>query len=238
MFFEEVVYANELRHVHPGEKILFVAWVMSVAFLTEWPIQLVVLGVTVGVLCGVARVPLRVYARILLAPLLFLALGVAVIVYSEKSFTEGIGLFFRSLTVFSGLSFLFLTTPMVDLLLFLRRFRVSPLFIELAFLTYRYIFLLMEFVESIQLAQNARLGYGSFRQRLYSLALLVSALFLWIVQAIEEIQIELSARGYEGGGITFLEGERYLLHYGRFALLLALHGVWIGSLFLARRGVP
>ena len=51
------------------------------------------------------------------------------------------------------------TTPMVDLLAALRRLRVPDACVEVASLTYRLLFVLMDAVRSIREAQAGRLGY-------------------------------------------------------------------------------
>lgn len=222
MFLEAIVHTNRLHNVHPRDKILFTIWAMAFAFTNNLLVQLLILGLVTFVLLGIARVPFRIYIRFLTTPFMFLIFGVLVIMLSQGSHIESFKIFFRSITVFSTFAFLIMTTPVIEFLLFLRRLRISPIFIELSFLTYRYIFLLDDFVSTTFLAQEARLGYSSFRRRLYSTALLVSALFIWMFQAIEETKIGLSVRGYEGGKIEFAEGTKYCTHWGYLLSIFVL----------------
>ncbi|MGQ9472690.1 MAG: cobalt ECF transporter T component CbiQ [Candidatus Caldatribacteriaceae bacterium] len=222
MFLEAIVHTNRLYNVHPRDKVLFTIWAMIFAFTNDLLSQLFILGIVTFVLLVIARVPFKAYIRFLITPFTFLIFSTLVIILSQGSYIEGFKIFFRSITVFSALAFLVMTTPVTELLIFLRRLRVSPLFIELSFLTYRYIFLLDDFVSNALLAQEARLGYSSFRRRLHSISLLVSALFIWMFQTIEEIKIGLSVRGYEGGKIEFVEEMKYCTHRGYLLSIFVL----------------
>ncbi len=58
------------------------------------------------------------------------------------------------------------TTPMSDLLPALRRLRVPAAVVEVASVTYRLLFVLLESLRTIREAQTARMGYSSLRRSL------------------------------------------------------------------------
>ena len=69
-----------------------------------------------------------------------------------------------------------LNTPMVDILNTLARLKIPKLFIELMGLIHRFIFVLLETVDTMFTAQKSRMGYASFSSGYCSLAALAATL--------------------------------------------------------------
>ena len=97
---------------------------------------------------------------------------------TAASLTEAVRVFSVSLACVAATLALALTTPMVDLTEQLRRWHVPALFVELMTLVYRFIFVLLETMQAMRIAQEARLGYSSVQRWLRSAGMLASNLYL------------------------------------------------------------
>jgi cobalt/nickel transport system permease protein len=199
-----------------------------------------------------ARIPVRVMARLLLVELFFLvlaSLGIAVSVQWRSaaravSWAVSLGplvLFgtpqmlatactavCRALGATAALNFLALTTPLVDLVALLRRLHLPALLIDLMTVTYRFIFTLLETLDRIYTAQNCRLGYSSPRRSLLSAGRLGSRLFVDAYRRSQRLQLALDARGYDGD-LRVLPGV-----YGASPALLCAGLAALASLVVVR----
>ncbi|MGB9753011.1 cobalt ECF transporter T component CbiQ [Roseiflexus castenholzii] len=104
----------------------------------------------------------------------------------------------RALGSASALNFLILTTPLIDLIELLRRTRLPEGVIDIMALTYRAIFVLLDSLERMATAQDARLGYSTARAALRSAALLGSRVFLDAYRRSQRMQVALESRGFDG----------------------------------------
>lgn len=136
----------------------------------------------------------------------------------------------RALGAASAMNFLALTTPLVDLVDLLRRLRFSPILIDLMTVMYRFIFVLLDSLNRMYMAQDSRLGYSSYWRGMSSAGLLGSRLFVDAFQRSRRLQTALDARGYEGGHLQVLPTIYYrsnkLLGMSA-AAILSLTAVWL-----------
>ncbi|MEW5762216.1 MAG: cobalt ECF transporter T component CbiQ [Bacillota bacterium] len=213
--FDFWAHHNRLHGVDPGLKLAFVA-VALVLVLTGGPAVAVVAILVAAVLVLAAGVPLRLFLRLLLLPLGFLLPSVAVLAltpgkavtwgvvvagwrvgFTEAGLALALLLGLRALAAVSFLYFLALTTPLGAVLGVLHQLGVPALALEIAVLTYRYLFVLGRVARGIYLAQAARGGYRSLRGKLYSLGLLAGQLFLVTYHRAQNLYTALLARGYQ-----------------------------------------
>jgi cobalt/nickel transport system permease protein len=104
----------------------------------------------------------------------------------------------RALGCAAAMNFLALSTPLVDLVELLRRWRVPVVLIDLASVMYRFVFVLLESMQRMYTAQQSRLGYATRRAALRSSGLLASRLFVDAYQRSTRMQTALESRGYAG----------------------------------------
>ena len=129
-----------------------------------------------------AKIPYRFYLKLLLYPIIIIAITCIIIAlffgYQEAlteinllglrwtvfkdGITLGINIFFRVLGGLSTQFFLVLTTPLTSILLILRKAHIPSVLIEMSLLIYRYIFVFIEVMETMHIAQELRLGYSGF----------------------------------------------------------------------------
>ena len=198
MLVDRLAHQSPWRFVHPGEKMVLFLVLALWGFLPVSLLQLGLLG-AFPLLFHYGGVPWRFLWKLLRAPLFFILSGVLVVVFaSSGGIQDGMRLALRSMVVWHAFLLLASTTPIPDLLEFLGRFSVFHVLSEVALLTYRYLFVLSEKAETMYHAQQARLGYGSYRNGLRSLALLLAGLLLYTFQAMERFRLALEARVFEG----------------------------------------
>ncbi|MDO5629013.1 MAG: cobalt ECF transporter T component CbiQ, partial [Mobilicoccus sp.] len=188
--------------------VLSMGLLACAVLLPAWPGGVLAGVASLALMLGPARVPARLLLRCLLAPMLFIAIGALTVlltlsweggprlgIATEMLPTAG-ALFVRG---FSGACAMFLlatTTPMIDLFSALRRARIPDPLIEVANLTYRLVFVLLESARAIRTAQEARLGFASRPAAYRSMAGLVSGVLVRSWTRARRLEDGLAGRGY------------------------------------------
>lgn len=165
--------------------------------------------------------PASLFVKLLGIPLSFLAIGVLTVAVTAAPHDQSIflfsiricglyigisqegietagRLFFKSLGSVSCMYNLSLNTPVVDLLIALRKLKIPKLVVELMSLMYRYIFVLFDAMNRIFIAQKSRSGYSNLSSSYRSLGTLVSKLFINAYKRSDDLYTALVARGYDG----------------------------------------
>ena len=181
---EQTARCSPLAEMSPGAKsLLCLAGLFACVTAHSLVLLLLLWGAALGALLGPGGVSLRRYLRLLALPGTFLLLG-ALALAADLGPVPGDVLAlpvpggFLSVTeagqrraalitlrAFGGVSWLYalvLTTPMAQLLELLQRWKLPKTLVELMFLTYRYLFLLWELLETMSQAARCRLGWRSF----------------------------------------------------------------------------
>ncbi|WP_299091629.1 cobalt ECF transporter T component CbiQ [uncultured Metabacillus sp.] len=252
---DDYAYSNRLKHVHPAEKVGFVMTFLMFTIITK---NVVIAMITFSVMSlsivFAAKIPFSQYLKLLLLPSIFLFTSIAAILvsiapvyqvnvdtiwfFTIKSWqiyisVANINQAYQLLVTIIGsvscLYFLILTTPLHQLIWVLRRLKLPVLFIELVGLTYRFIFVLLNKMHEIHLAQSSRLGYQNHRLWISSIAHLIVSLFLKSIQSAKELQIAIDSRG---GDMKLYEVE-LSLSYNRYrcaGILVSIIGLFILTL--------
>lgn len=250
---DRYAYTNRIRSVDPMYKAGLALTALLLCLVLNKPLVGLLVVVWMWVL-GVmlAGLPGRTFGGVLVGELAFLLLataGVAVGVGLNNpaptggwawnlgplwfSCTPGAlslaaNLILRALGATAAMNFLAMTTPMVDLLDLMRRWHVPALLIDLMTLMYRFVFLLLESLDRMYVAQDNRLGYSSLYRGVVSAGLLGSRLFIDAYQRSQRLQTALETRGYDGELRvlpTSYRGDRGLLLSG-VAVVASLFLVW------------
>ncbi len=219
---DRYAFGNALRQIDPAQKGGLALLAIVLCLVLDRPaVGLLTLVWMLMVTARWAGIPLQVFGRVLLTEGVFLGLsvvGVALSIAGEapeasvfawnagalwvsatpESLTLAIHVLTRSLGCVAALNFLILTTPLVDLIELLRRMRMPDGLIDVMALTYRAIFILLDSLERMMTAQDARLGYSTARTTMRSAALLGSQLFLDAYRRSQRIQTALESRGFDG----------------------------------------
>ncbi|MCL1696126.1 MULTISPECIES: cobalt ECF transporter T component CbiQ [unclassified Lysinibacillus] len=223
LLIDKYAYMNKLASVHPLEKMaLSLGLLLLSLIMRDERISLITFLVMSAFIILVAKIPAKYYGKLLLLPGFFLLSSLASILisigpatsslpsniwsFSLHNWTIFVGsaslvtaqqLFFIVLGSISCLYFLILTTSVQSICYVLRQWRLPTLFVELVELTYRFIFIFLDSMQKIHLAQQARLGYSSPMQWLRSVSMLIAALFVEMFQRSRELNNAMEARGGE-----------------------------------------
>ena len=210
---DRLSHTNRLARHSAFEKVFFALGMLGLAVvLPPYPGAIVVAAVVVVSTLVVARIPASAYLRVCLCPLTFLVLGIVPIVVtvafggrrlidlglSAEGVQLAIRVVLRSLAAMSCLLFLSMSTPVSHILDVMRRLHVPAVMVELSLLVYRSIWVFSDTVYSMRVAQEARLGYGSYRLSYRSMGLLVSSFFGRTLQRARTMEHGLAARNWQG----------------------------------------
>ena len=175
---DDAAWQGPWRAVRVGEKVVLSVGLLVTALVSPpWPGCVLVAIACVALTCGPARIPPRTLAIAMAPALTFLVIGgvtVAVVLGGTPTpnalFTwgplwadpatvgKGVTAFSRGVSGTLSVMLLATTTPMVDLLTWLRSLGMPSPLVDIASLTYRLLFVLLSSALAIHAAQTARLG--------------------------------------------------------------------------------
>ena len=231
MRIDSYAHGNRWRQIHPGSKGLLVLLALIAALLSRHPAipLLIALSMSSLTLLG-AGIPWRGYLRLLAVPLVFLGWSSLLLLFTfsptslpllqlpASELTIGLNrselplvqlVFSRSLGAICSLLFFALTTPLSEIAGLLRTLGLPRLFVELMVIAYRQTFILLDAFNQIRTAQEARLGYRSFKVSWRSAAELAGNILIKTVVRARHNHQSLLARGYDQE-LRFLSPQRHL----------------------------
>ncbi|MGG5460210.1 cobalt ECF transporter T component CbiQ [Clostridium sp. B9] len=218
---DKYAYASKLKNINPMEKIFFAILTLSVClWANNLVVSLFIITIMAFLIIRIGGTNWKEFLRLMIIPTGFLVISIITIVinyssnrgdliYSIKLFHgwigiskngvyEGINMFFKVLGALSSLYFISLTTPMIDVISVLKKFRIPDFLIEIIGLVYRFIFILLETSQTMFISQNSRLGYRDTRTSFKSLGALAATLFIRSFKRANDLYISLESRGYNG----------------------------------------
>ena len=235
-------YCNKLLSVHPMEKFLFAIITLLLCVILNSPaVSITVFVLNSLILIYKSGIKADLYLKFMLIPLYFLLIGTLTIAFNfitpemkavfsfhiadfiigitPGSFIQAQNVFLKALASVSCLYFLTLTTPLIDVISVLKRFKLPELFFELMGLVYRLIFILLETADMIYNSQNSRAGYSGVKNTFKSLGYLASNLFVISFNRANQLFTALESRGYTGS-INVLENEHVFSFKNIFLIIL------------------
>ena len=163
-----------------------------------------------------------------------LPLGGIFLCITPFSLNRAITLFFQAMGAVSCLYFLSTTTPMPQIIEVLRRCRVPELIIELMYLIYRYLFLLLDVQQKLTVSASSRLGYSNTRRGLSTAGRISGALLSSSFRRSSQCYDAMESRGYDGK-LAFLSHMPRLCR-AHFLVAAAYVLALLGLIFL-RKGL-
>ena len=235
MLIEQSAYANRWRAVSPAAKAVLALCGIVAAFAAVSPAAalavaaLLAASTTLG-----ARVPLGRYLCVAAPALFFLATSCLSLAFSldtdltwrlaPDGFQRVAQVGSRSLGALASLLFLVMTTPLIDLIVLLRRLKTPEVLLDIMVLCYRMLFVFSAAVHDTLTAQSARLGYATPRLALRSLGGLAANLTLQVWQRANDLNVAVQARNNDGP-LRFL--EPHFDHVRRDVALAAAGGAML-----------
>jgi cobalt/nickel transport system permease protein len=206
---DDAAWASGWRRRAPADKLLLcVGLIVCALVLPVWPGSVLVGLVAVLLALGPAGVPARTFGRAVRWPVAFVAIGALTAVVQVDG--DGLGwapdaagqlgsLVGHSIAGGAAVLLLATTTPMSDLLPALRRLRVPSAVIEVASVTYRLLFVLLDSLRAIREAQTNRMGYSSLGRSYRSSGALAAAVLTRSWDRARRLQEGLAGRGLDTG---------------------------------------
>ncbi len=214
---EYIAHHNALTETNPYFKLFLTIFLLVLTLaLDNLYFDIFIFCAMSIVILAVAKINYRSYLKFLSIPMVFVVLtciflifffgkgeviyetGIFGIVVTTDSLHYGVYTFFRVVGCLPLLGFLALTTPVAKILNCLSTLKVPRVFIEIALLMYNSIFIFLNEIDTMQKAQETRLGYHSYFNSFKSLGALASTIFLRSLDKSETLQHSLDSRGYSG----------------------------------------
>lgn len=216
---DDYAHSNALRDTSPHLKLYLGIGCILISVSSTTPVAPLFVALTLSLaILVLAKIPGRIYSRLLLVPLSFALISAVVVafmhgagqpLYSMQLFgmtfslrEDGaelaVLLISRTFGGMCSLFFIALTTPMIEIFATLKSLHIPESVIELSMMIYRYIFVFLEQASRIHCAQVMRLGDAGARSSLTSFAMLSSVLFLRSWEQGERLIVAMDSRCYDG----------------------------------------
>ncbi len=216
---DDYAISNALCETSARLKLFLGLWAILLCVSSTTPIAPLFVAITMSLITvTLAKIPGRIYSRLLLVPLSFALLSVGVVAFMHGSgqILFSVQLFGLNLAIreeganlavlliartFGGmcsLYFIALTTPMIEIFAVLKTLHIPESVIELSMMIYRYIFVFLDQAAMIHSAQMMRLGDAGTKNSLNSFAMLCSVLFLRSWEQGERLIVAMDSRCYDG----------------------------------------
>ena len=212
-----IAHHNELSEFNPYIKLFITIITLVVTLvLDNLYFDVIIFVIMSVVILTIAKINYKSYLKFLSLPMAFLVItclfllfffgkgqviyetGLWGIVVTEGSLHYCVYTFMRVMGCLPCLGFLALTTPIAKVLHCLGTLKVPKIVIEIGLLMYNTIFIFLNEIDTMQKAQETRLGYHSYTTSFKSLGALVSTIFLRSLDKSETLQFALDSRGYSG----------------------------------------
>lgn len=204
-------YTSRWRYRHPAEKAFLASALLLLSLILPPPGTLTVLVViTLATILG-ARVPLKLYIKVLAVPGAFILLGSIALLFSVAinngslqfriSWINAITasqVATRAMAAASCLVFFALTTPAGDWLPLLRRLHIPAVVIDTMMITYRLLFIFTDQITTMQQAQAARLGTATARTAIRTYGLIGANLLIRTLDKARRLERGMACRCYNG----------------------------------------
>lgn len=191
--------------------------------LLRWPVVFLVISCVV----------ILIEPAALQGALLSLRVGKLVLCVTETSLQSAVTLFFQALGAVCCLLFFGTTTPMPQQIELMRKLHLPEILIELMYLIYRYLFVLLQVQQQMTLAATARLGFRGVRRSISTAGRISGALLASSFRRSSACYDAMTARGYDGK-LSFLTGMPKLR--ARHALFAAGYVLALGALVALKKG--
>ncbi|MCL2163865.1 MAG: cobalt ECF transporter T component CbiQ [Oscillospiraceae bacterium] len=244
--------ASPLRKVNPTLKFWTLLALMIINVASRNPYTGLFLMLVMFIFAVFAgRVSVHNYVQVIVLPVLFLLIGGLALLFevsygptgvlnfnifglwlsvSEKAQLQTALVISRAFGAVSCLCVLSITTPMPDIIGVLRRARCPDFIIDLMYLIYRYIFILLTIHHEMYNAAKSRLGFRDHRTSLRATGRIYANLLARSYQFADKNFDAMESRCYDSG-VNFLEhrGKITFVH-GCYSVILISVSLCLGLL--------
>lgn len=199
---------NYLTRIDSRIKMIFVfGAILAVIFSHVPQVPVIVFLFSLAFLMSI-RVPFKIIIFRLLAPLSMAAVIIGIhLIFYRQNLPAAFLIAGKVAGSVSLVIFLSMTTPANALFRACLWFKIPQIWVEIAAITYRYVFVLIEDAIIIKDAQNVRLGYSNLPRSLQSLAELTGSVFIRAYDQSVSTCEAMKMRGYAGTVKVSFEGR-------------------------------
>lgn len=227
LIIDRFAYTNNFAELNPFMKVLFSITLILISIINSdiYLACFIIVGVIFVTLAG-ARIPTKIYAKMLFAPVIYLSISILAIIFSfgfneindttkyvyikifdfmnfyigiaEGSIEKGIIITLRSVSAITSMYFLILTTSINQQIKVMKKIKLPLVFIELYVLTYRFIAIFFEEAIQIHTAQKMKFGYNNYKNSMNSLGILLKILFVRIMIRYKDMESVLEIKHFDG----------------------------------------
>lgn len=217
-----------LAYVNPDLKFWSGIISLLLCLLSRGFVSIVIAATMIRVILYFGRINAKEYWHLLLIPFTFILLSGIVLLVDISKVDEGIvsilmlhrylvitweslltavQISTKAMCSVTCLYMISLSTPMYEIIKVLRKCKLPEIMIELMFLIYRFIFVLLEAYSNMKTAAKTRLGYINWRRSYQTFFGICTNLFVIAFQKASRNFDAMEARGYDGN-LKFLESEK------------------------------
>ncbi len=221
LLIDKYAYNNNLVNINPSIK-MYITIIFLIASMTISNIYvlLTIICVMSFFILYIAEIKLDNYINMLKIPMIFLITGtIATIInispdnnnlvfsinirdlyigLSSNAMLDSIYLIFRAIACLTCVYFFMITTPFNQIIILLKKFHTPDSVIEITMLMYRFIFIFLDEVSEIRIAQELKFGYINITKSYQSTGLLMKNLFNRLMIRYNDMYIALDMKLYSG----------------------------------------
>ncbi len=218
---DSIAYNSALSGVNAGLKMMFsiMLLVVAISFNSIW----FSVSMTVAMLFLLrysARLEMHEIFKLMAIPIVFIIISCVTIIVqisaesivgaweitvfglyffvTKATIMQGVALFFRAYSAVQCLYFLATTTSINEIILAMQRLKFPKVLIELMYMIYRYIFVLLEVQSKLKISALSRLGYSSYKASWRSFGGIASGVLVGSFERSSSCFYSLESRGYDG----------------------------------------
>ncbi len=230
MAIDHYAYSSALNNISSLYKVIFFTAALIYSLVADSALVSLFTVVSMAyITVCMGKIKLSFYMRVMRIPVIFILLSVIAVAVnfsavktgyfnislgrvnifvSPRSINDSIRIVIRAFGALSCMYGLALSTPMADIIDVMRKLRLPEIIIELMFLIYRFIFVLLDTVENMTRATVSRNGYSGIRASFYSFGNIAKNLLLYSFKKANNAYDAMESRGYEGRIAFYSEDSR------------------------------
>lgn len=218
---DKLAYENNLFRIRTSLKVGMSMLLLMLSIIIDNNfIKIIIILINISICIFFAKIPYLEYFKLYRIPLAFLILGLLTMILSigknnnnflfslnifnfyfgvsENVLAKGVDTFIRSISAISSTYTLILTTPINQLINFLKTIKFPNIITEQLLLIYRFINIFLEELEKMKIAMELKQGYGSKKNWIKSLSLIGSSLFIKIMNSFKDYSLTLELKHFNG----------------------------------------
>ncbi len=200
-------YLSKLNKLNSGYKIILglITLILCIVYNNMW-VSLIVMGVMSFLTVVVGGLPLIKYISLLTIPITFMLLS-GIPIALDIGIIKTLLIMLRAFGAITAMYMVTLSTPSVEIISSMRKAYIPNIIVELMYMIYRFIFILMDIQNNMKNAASSRLGYANFKTSCRSFGMIGSNLMIVAMKKANVYYDAMESRCYEGK-LNFLEEKK------------------------------